>query len=360
MPCILYQDRNSECQPKCTIPFLPIPIAKPRSIVEVASKCATSRSPPLSVTELLESFAYFTTKINNSLLMKILTSCLLTIVASATMAQLPTTDLYMISMTNNGQKISVTDPLYLSGFNPDGYNNQPYFINPNQLYITSDLYDNTFTDVVKLDLRRQEYYRVTATDSISEYSPTPRAIRGFFSTVRVEKDMSTQSLWLYPKDHQSYGHRVLTDIGTVGYHCWISEEEVALFLVGTPMTLAIGNISDNTTKTILENIGRCFRQQSDGSLLFVHKVTEESWYIKAYDPESGQVSIVTRTRPDSEDFELLKDGNIIMGEGSKLYIIDPSTDEYWSELTDLAEFGITNISRLAESRNQLVIVDNPK
>jgi len=261
--------------------------------------------------------------------MKILTSCLLTIVASATMAQLPTTDLYMISMTNNGQKISVTDPLYLSGFNPDGYNNQPYFINPNQLYITSDLYDKTFTDVVKLDLRRQEYYRVTATDSISEYSPTPRAIRGFFSTVRVEKDMSTQSLWLYPKDHQSYGHRVLTDIGTVGYHCWISEEEVALFLVGTPMTLAIGNISDNTTN-------------------------------KAYDPESGQVSIVTRTRPDSEDFELLKDGNIIMGEGSKLYIIDPSTDEYWSELTDLAEFGITNISRLAESRNQLVIVDNPK
>jgi len=263
-------------------------------------------------------------------------------------------------MTNNGQKITVTEPLYLSGFNPDGYNNQPYFINPNQLYITSDMYDETFTDVVKLDLRRQEYFRVTATDSISEYSPTPRAIRGFFSTVRVEKDLSTQSLWLYPKDHQSYGRRVLSDIGTVGYHCWLSEEEVALFLVGTPMKLAIGNITENTTKTVLENIGRCFRQQSDGSLLFVHKVTEESWYLKSYDPEANEIDIVTRTRPGSEDFELLKDGKIIMGEGSKLYTINPLTDEYWAELTDLAEFGITNISRLAESRNQLIIVDNPK
>lgn len=275
-------------------------------------------------------------------------------------AQLPNTDLYMLTMLNNGEKITMKDPVYISGFNPEGYNNQPSFINPRELYVTTNLYDADFTDFVRLDLQNEEYYRVTATDSISEFSPTPKAPNAYFSAVRIEKDGKTQSLWLYPENHQSYGKRVLTDVGNVGYHCWLSEKEVALFLVDEPMQLAIGNIEEDNTQIVLENIGRCFHQDSDGNLLFIHKTSTETAYIKSYNIESNQATIIANTLDGSEDFELLNDGTFIMAKGSKLYQMHPDKNKSWVEIMDLAEFGISNISRLAASRNRLVIVDNPK
>lgn len=274
--------------------------------------------------------------------------------------QLPSTDLYMLTILNNGEKITMRDPVYLSGFNPDGYNNQPAFINPRELYITTDLYDRNFTDFVRLDIQNEEYYRVTATDSISEYSPTPKAIKSYFSAVRVEKDGKTQSLWLYPENHQTYGKRVLSDLGNIGYHCWLSEEEVALFLVDEPMQLAIGNIKEDKTQVVLENIGRCFRQNSDGNLVFVHKSDPETSYIKSYDVETNKVTSIIKTLPGSEDFELLNDGTFIMGSKSKLFKLNPARENDWIEVIDLAEFDILNITRLAFSRNRLVLVDNPK
>lgn len=272
-------------------------------------------------------------------------------------AQLPSTDLYMFTLLNNGERITLKNPLYLSGFNPDGYNNQPYFISPREVYITSNFYDKDFTDFMRLDLLNEEYYRVTATDSISEYSPTPRALSGYFSAVRVEKDGTTQSLWLYPNDHSNSGKRIFENVDNVGYHCWLSEEEVALFLVSTPMKLAIGNVETGTVSNIIEDIGRCFQQNSNGDLLFVHKISEETWYIKSYSIEDQKASIITQTRPNSEDFALLSDGTILMAEGSKMYSIHPTRDEYWKEIIDLEEWEISNITRLAVSRNRLILVN---
>lgn len=275
-------------------------------------------------------------------------------------AQLPKTDLYMFTFLNNGEKLSLKDPVYLSGFNPDGYNNQPYFINPAELYITSNLYDKNFTDFIKLDIQNEVYYRITATDSISEYSPTPKALPGFFSAVRVEKDGTTQSFWLYPEDHSNAGKRIFNSISNIGYHCWLSENEIAMFLVSTPMKLAIGNLKTGNVSNILENIGRCFHQNANGDLLFVHKVTEDTWFIKSYDMETRKATTITQTRPNSEDFALLPDGTIIMGEGSKLFSIQPAPDANWVEISDLAEFDINNISRIAISRNRLVLVNTPE
>ena len=272
-------------------------------------------------------------------------------------AQLPKTDLYMFTFLNNGEKITLKDPLYLSGFNPDGYNNQPYFINPSELYITSNFYDKDFTDFMKLDILNDEYYRITATDSISEYSPTAKALNGYFSAVRVEKDGTTQSLWLYPNDHSNAGKRIFEEVDNVGYHCWLSEEDIALFLVSTPMKLAIGNLETGNVTNVLEDIGRCFQQNSNGDLMFVHKVAEDDWYIKSYNIEERKASIVTKTRPKSEDFAMLSDGTIIMAEGSKLFSIHPERDEYWKEIIDVSEFDILNISRLAVSRNRLIVVN---
>jgi len=272
-------------------------------------------------------------------------------------AQLPKTDMYLLKVFNNGEKVRIKEPSYLSGFNPDGYNNQPSFVSPQEVVISTNMYDGIYTDIVSLDLLSKEYRRVTATDSISEYSPTPNAAEGFMSTVRVEKDGVTQSLHLYPNDHSSSGRRVLPDLNTVGYHSWVSVTEVVLYLVTEPHSLVIADINTGKQQKICDNPGRCLRQYQGSNLLYIHKVTPDLWYLKKYDLGSGTSETVIQTLPASEDFTLLSDGTVLMASGSSIYAMHPDRDTEWAEAVDLYEYGIKNITRMASSRNKLIIVN---
>ena len=272
-------------------------------------------------------------------------------------AQLPKTDVFLFNFFNNGVKVSLRSPVYLSGMNPSGYSNQPVFSGPNELYLTTDMYDDTFTELIRLDLVAETYTRVTATDSISEYSANPRAPNDMLSCIRVEKDQRTQSLYAYPLDYSNAGSRLLPDLSTIGYHHWVSDTEVALFLVTEPVSLVIADIETGTVRKIAENIGRCLKQDNDGNLLYVHKVRADLWYIKSYDLEEQESITLIKALPESEDFELLPDGTLLMGSGSVLKSINPTIDENWKEVQDLYEYGITDISRLAVSRNKLVLVN---
>lgn len=272
-------------------------------------------------------------------------------------AQLPSTDLYMLKIFNNGEKLRINTPQYLSGFNPDGYNNQPAFASPHELYITSDMYDERYTDIVSLDLLARQYRRVTATDSISEYSPTPKAIDDYISCIRVEKDGNTQSLHLYPTDHADSGRRLLPDLATIGYHEWLSDTELALYLVTTPQSMVIADIENGSVREVCTEPGRCMRVYKGEQLLYVHKVRSDVWYLKSYDLDTGGEAVIIQTLPGSEDFVILVDGTILMGSGSSIYYMHPDRDTDWQEATDLYQYGIRNITRLANSRNKLVIVN---
>lgn len=286
----------------------------------------------------------------------IVTSALLLCTAT-TDAQLPSTDAYLLTVFNNGKKVTTRDITYLSGMNPNGYNNQPFFSGPHELYLTSNLHDKQYTDIMKLDLLSNEYSYFTLTDSISEYSPTPTAGNNMLSCVRVEKDHKTQALHLYPLSQENGGRRLAKDINNVGYHQWMSESEVALFLVTQPTSLVLYDIENQTKKLISENVGKGMKQDKYGNLMYIHKVRDDLWYIKSYDPESETSEIVTQTIPGSEFFELMVDGTILMGGGSSIYYFMPGVSDTWQEATDLYQYGIENITRMAVSRNKLVIIN---
>jgi len=274
-----------------------------------------------------------------------------------TWSQLPINEIYMLEYEIENGEVSIINPTLLTGFNKSGYNNQPHFFGPDNLYITSNHYERTHTDFIRLDLENEIYYRITATDSISEFSPTSNAPDGFFSAVRIEADQSTQSLWLYPDSHEGSGHRVLYNLNNVGYHCWLSSEEVALFLVTDPITLHIGNINTGQVTKLMENIGRCLKVNEDGELLFVHKLRPDLWYIKSYDLENKFARIICQTRPGSEDFDILEDGSLIMAEGSRLFRLHPDESKNWESIADLSELGISEISRIETSRDKIAIVN---
>jgi len=271
-------------------------------------------------------------------------------------AQLPISNIYMFSYVDNGENINLTDPVLLTTFNAEGYNNQPSFISPNEVYIVSNTYENDFTDIIKLDLQAEELYRVTATNGISEFSPNQNAVKDYFSCVRIEADGKTQSFWLYPKDHSNSGKRILETFDNIAYYQWLSGGKVAFSTVNDDqLDLHIGDFNTGKSKLVIENIGRCLKIDNEGLLWFVHKITETSWQLKTYDFINHKMQFIASTRPGKEDFEILSDGSILMGEGSKLFLLKPK-ENLWNEIDDLVDFGIENITRLAHSRNKLILV----
>ena len=275
---------------------------------------------------------------------------------TATFAQLPATQLYSFDVRIADDAITLTNARYLSAFNENGYNNQPSFINNNELLITSNYFDATQTDILRLHLAKQTITRVTAT-SEGEYSPTLMPDRRHFSVIKetVGGEIN-QLLWKYPLSQAHGGNVIIEDEYRVGYHCWLSGSEVATFLVDDPTQLVIHDISDGTRARIADQPGRSLLNIDD-QLYYADKSSADQWVIRSYDPNTNHLSPIATTLPQSEDMVFVEPGYLLMGSGSKLYRLDLRDPANWVEIADLEKYGIKKISRLAYRRNQLIVVN---
>ncbi|MBL7815184.1 MAG: hypothetical protein JNL70_09240 [Saprospiraceae bacterium] len=276
--------------------------------------------------------------------------------ATPSVSQLPVTQVFCFDMERDGAGINVKNARYMTAFNPRGYNNQPQWMNNNELYLSVQTpLDTSQTEVLSLSLLNNTAIRVTATAE-SEYSPTPMLDRRSFSCIRADVAAAggTQRLWAYPLDRSNGGRDLLPLQQNIGYHCWLSDKKVALFIVnGQENYLKITNIEDQTSIELTKGIGRSLARMKDGKLAFVQKATAQTWYIKSLDPNTYESQILIETLPNAEDYALLPDGTFIMGYASKLYGYNPAdATKEWRELVDLSKYGLTNIKRLAISRDQ--------
>jgi hypothetical protein len=278
-------------------------------------------------------------------------------------AQLPNTQLYAFDLGRDGAGFTFLRCKFLTAFNPKGYNNQPHWVNNNELYVAVQFPNDTNqTDIWSLSLINNVITRVTATPE-SEYSPTLMPDRRSISCVRVDAGGSTtQRLWAYPIDRSSMGADLLSLHPGVGYHAWLSDKKLALFMVnGVENHLQFVNTDDQASIQLTRGIGRSLARTKDGKLAFVHKETAQKWVIKTMDPQSYTTTVVSETVPASEDFALLSDGTFLMGLGSKMYAMYPADPQkQWREVADLSKFGVTNIKRIAVSRegDRIAIVND--
>ena len=280
-----------------------------------------------------------------------------------TPAQLPNTNIYVLNMDRSGaSSYQFSRPRFLTAFNIYGYNNQPYFINNNELYITVQAPDDTTqTDIYSLNLLNDVKTRVTATPE-AEYSPQLSPDHGYFSCIRADAGKSkTQRLWVYPLDRSGEGQAVLKYTTDVGYYCWLGNDKLAIFkLNGASNYLMLTNTKDESSVQLTNNIGRTLLQMPDGKLAYIQKATEQTWYIKSMDPLTYSSEIIIQTLPYKEDFVLLSDGTFLMGSGSKLYSYKMGEVRAWKEIADFEQYGILNIKRIAISResDKIAIVDD--
>lgn len=270
----------------------------------------------------------------------------------------PQTNIYLFDLEQVTDSMwQFKNPQYLTYFNKNGYNNQPKFFTPEELYLTVQFPYEDQPDLYMLNLKKKTKTRITDTKE-GEYSPTLTPDRTSFSAVRVEADEAkTQRLWQFPLSRSNNGKPVFKYIKDIGYHHWLNASEVALFIVGEPNYLAIADTRTDKVRKIEEKVGRAFQTLPNGSVAYVQKIDDYNWYIKELNVYTKKTQKIIETLPGAEDFIILNDGSILMGKGSKIFKYHPSYDDNWLEVVDLRYYNINNISRLAISaNNQIAIV----
>ena len=278
--------------------------------------------------------------------------------SNAINCQLPVCNLYHFTIKKSAERYHLSDAKFLTQFNIGGYNNQPYFFDDDLVYFTSNYYDSEQTEIASMDLSDNTLVRITYTEE-SEYSPTLLTNGSHFSCVRVETDGETQSIQTYPLDGMGISKRYMNNTANIGYHAWLSESVLAMFLVEAPHhLLAIADAQSERRSIILDHIGRTLKVNSDGLLYFVHKLNDTEWFIKSYDHSANKLTSICPTLEQVEDFELLEDGSVLAAKGSKLYYMDPNSSPSWVLIKDMNAFGLSQISRIAKRKNRLIIVDS--
>ena len=180
----------------------------------------------------------------------------------------------------------------------------------------------------------------------SEYSATPLPDGSGISVIRVEAD-STQRLWRFDLDGAN-GAVILPNVEPVGYHAWVDESTLVLFVLGDPATLQRADVPTGQTEVITRNIGRSI-QRIPGS--------DDVSYAQVH--EDGTATIMRlpseRTSPEpiaeavsGGDFHAwAPNGSLLMASGSVVYAWSLSLDE-WMPIADFSDLNIS-ISRLAIS-----------
>ena len=271
-----------------------------------------------------------------------------------TAAGAPSTDIWMGSLTGSGTGLRVEG--LTNATDRPGYDNQPAFTDDGASFLYVSAVDTTQTEVFRYSLATGATERLTHTPGASEFSPTPIPGQEAFSAIHETR--GKQYLWRYALDGSDLGP-IFSTVEPVGYHAWADDRVAVMFVLGSPPTLVVGDAIGGDIHVAAENPGRSIhRIPGTNAISFVRKVADDEWWIERLDPASGETTRLVKTRPGREDYAWLPDGEILMGDGTALYLWAGEGD--WTELQQLDLEGLGAISRLAvvDDGSRIAIVAN--
>lgn len=251
------------------------------------------------------------------------------------------TDIYLVDIAREGG-VRFGSPINTT--NRAGYDNQPSFTPDGKAVLYTSVRDGQ-ADIWRYDIAARSNRAVTTTPE-SEYSATVMPSGRTFSAIRVEMD-STQRLWQF--DLSGGDPKVVYEnVMPVGYHAWIDANTTAMFILGRPATLQIGDIRTGVAETAASNIGRSIHKAVDKeATIFLHRMSESEAWITEWDVGASKMRHLVAPVGDGQDFVVMSNGTIIMGDGSKLFAWREDSGE-WLEVADFTG-RIADITRLAGS-----------
>lgn len=268
----------------------------------------------------------------------------------------PPSEVYVASLSRQDGRLTVGKPDNIS--KSPGYDNQPYFTPDGAaLLFTSARGSITSscgspqTDIYRYDLATKAVTQVTDTPEC-EYSPTVTPDGGI-STIRVEAD-GTQRLWRFTADGKNPS-LVLTDIKPVGYHAWLDDKTLALFVLGPPATLQIAGTGAGKGEIVASNIGQSIQRMPSGAVSFVQQAgsgAEQTLTVTQVTMENGKpvTKPLTTAVAGARQAHLAwtPDGTLLMAHDGGLHAWRAGAAG-WERIADLGALGLRNVTRLAIS-----------
>lgn len=261
-------------------------------------------------------------------------------------ANVPNTDVYLapISMSNGkpviGTLVDIT--------NRDGYDNQPSFTPDGRAILYTSIRADGQADTYSYDLRSRATTRVTATPE-SEYSPTVMPGGRRFSVIRVEAD-STQRLWSFALDG-SDPRLVLPDVKPVGYHVWLDDHSLALFVLGDPNALVLADTRTARRDTIARDIGRSLVAMPGARAFTYLQHASSGWALNQVDLAGAEAPAIAKLidMPHGADYVVWLSPTLALSAAASSVLAWRRGEPAWSVVADLTQSGARGASRLAIS-----------
>ncbi len=270
-----------------------------------------------------------------------------------TAAGSPSTDIWMGALVREGGALAVSG--LAQGTDRDAYDNQPSFLLDGSAILHTAALDRRQTEIMRLSATGASE-RLTRTEEASEFSALQIPGQDAFSAIHEIR--GKQYLWRYDISGESLGP-IFATAEPVGYHAWANEHVVAMFILGNPPTLQVGDAVSGEIRVVAERPGRSIhRIPGTEEISFVRKVSDEEWWIERLDTTAGTSERITLTLPGREDYAWTPEGEMLMGDGGRLFAWSEGSD--WTEIADFSELGVEGITRLAVSPDgsRIAIVAN--
>lgn len=244
--------------------------------------------------------------------------------------------------------------------NDSGYDNQPSFIGDSEVIFAGN--NSNQTDITTYSISektKNNYYKSTPG---GEFSPrVVPAKTHLVAAVRLDPD-GLQRLYFYKKGSKN-SSEALKGLQVAYYDFYDENTLVASVLRDNELDLVVSNINTQKTDTLVTNVGRSISKvPSSNSMSYTLLNKDKNHELFLLNMETLESFFVCQLPIGIQDYAWLNDSQILIGSNSKLFLYDTFLNEEWSEVADLSEANIKNITRLAVSPNQgyIAIVAEPK
>ncbi|QDP00964.1 TolB family protein [Thalassotalea sp. PS06] len=209
--------------------------------------------------------------------------------------------------------------------NRQGYDNQPHFTPDSKFLLFTAMFTTKQgeetaqqTDSMRFDIANAKLENLTESTA-SEYSPTVTPDGEHFSVIRVGSD-GRQLLWQYPlEERKNPGNSLYPELFDIGYHVWLNEEELLLFVLGDPMELQRADIDAKESELVDINIGRTLRQVPGTELFSYNKEHGQGWQMFIYNPDEKKTYGNINLPSPNMYYAWHQDGSLLTAIGNKVY-----------------------------------------
>ncbi len=200
------------------------------------------------------------------------------------------------------------------------YTNQPYFFDNTHLFYTQTELDEKGqeqTDIYVFNFSTAETKNLTQSQD-SEYSPTPLPYAPGFSVVKVNADKQ-QQLWEMDPQGNPKSHLV-PEAEPVGYHIWVNNDEVLLYVLGEPNKLVRANKSQTEAGMVFidSDVGPSLVRYPNSDW-YLYTGSIEGNYLNAYNSVTNEVDQLFLMPDQTQYFTITNDGTLLTSDGETLW-----------------------------------------